>query len=101
MKPNVPTRVRIHILVICGLIVFQSSLLPRNWEALTNDPINIPREITDAIIIPIFPEKNDPPFTGAIVVTEPEFAATVVSFVLLDDILVTINFLLFITWLRF
>lgn len=97
INPNVPTNVKIQILVICGLIKFQSSLLPKNLDVLTNEPINIPTAINDVIIIPGVPVKNEvslepdePP--------DPELLAAVVRFALLfagDDILSLNQFLLF------
>jgi hypothetical protein len=55
IRPNVPIRVKIHILVICGLIRFQSSLLPTKLDIDTKAPINIPTEITPNITTPIIP----------------------------------------------
>ena len=97
INPKVPTSVKIQILVICGLIKFQSSLLPRNFEVLTKEPINMPTAINDVRMIPGVPVKNDvnlepvePPV--------PELVAAVVRFALLlgvDDILPLTTFYYF------
>lgn len=97
INPKVPTSVKIQILVICGLIKFQSSLLPRNFEVLTNDPMNIPTATKDVRTIPGVPVKNDVSFEP-VEPPVPELVAAVVRLALLlvaDDILPLTTFYYF------
>jgi hypothetical protein len=96
INPKVPTRVKIQILVTCGFIKFQSSLVPKNLDVLTNDPINIPKATKEAITIPGVPVKKEP-ILDVVDPPEPELLAVVRLTLLFagDDILSLIKFLLF------